>query len=297
MNIIIIDTIFRSNENFTIMKFSTGKFLFLKYWFLGEPYFSDLPYNRSNLPGMKEDISGTNIVGNNFGIIKNIPKEKKDAAIEVFKFFTSKEFQKKNFESHAFTTAINELWYDEKSCKNGFCDIIRDVQYTGEPKFIKNGPENYKKKYQQYINQYLYENKTVDETLKQINDVTKVYYVSLNTDNSNVGLTCFILFSVISSLMLLSLILIFREDFQPFFAFLPKEFWIITVIGSVLFLWIPITNYGSVTTLKCHLKPLLLSVGFTLSFFPSMHNLIILFPKENKLSQWVNDNKYIFFFI
>jgi len=289
------DEIFRSNESFTTKKLMSGKSIFIKYWLIGEPYLSSLPYYNSILPGIKEGISGTSVAGNNLGIIKNIAKEKKDAAFEVVKFFTSKEYQKRGFEDSAFISAINEFWYDEELCKkNGSCDIYKNVQFTAEPKFIQEEQEDYRKKYQDYIYQYLYENKTIDETLKHINDIKKIYYISLNTENSYVGLICFIYFFIISALILSSLIFLFQNNFHPFFTFLPKDFWIITVLGSILILWVPIISYGSVTTLKCHLKPILMSIGYTFSVCPSLYKLIVQFPKENRISPWVNDHKYMF---
>jgi len=287
------DDIFRSNENFTALKLMGGKYIFLKYWFLGEQMFI-LNYI-SNLPGIKEGISGTTVAGNNIGIIKNISKEKKEAALEVVKFFISKEYQRQGFENGLFMSAINEFWYDKDVCKNEETrNIIQNVQFTIEPEFIKKEPGNYRKKYQKYIYQFLYENKTIDETLKQINDIKKIYYVSLNTENTYVGLICFIYFSVISILMMLSLIFIIGDSFHPFFNFLTKEFWTITILGSVLMLWVPITIYGPVTTLKCHLKVFLFSLGYTFSVCPSLFKLIVQFPKENKISPWINSNKYLF---
>jgi len=276
------------------MKYNDGKFIFLKYWYLGEPYFSMFPnYRTCILPGMKEGISGTVYSGNNIGIIKNIAEEKKDVALEVLKFYTSKEYQRNGFENRLFTTGINEFWDDEELCKNGFCEHIHDIQFTTEPKFIQEEPD-YKKKYQKYIYQYLYENKTIDETLKHINDIKKIYYISLSTEDSYIGLFCFIFLIVVSMLMMLSLIFLFKDSFYPFFTFLTKDFWIITIIGSILYLWVPIIHYGPIKPLKCHLEIILMSIGYTFSVCPSLYKLISIFPKENKISIWVNNNKYMF---
>jgi len=286
------DDIFRSDENFTYMKLYDGNFIFLKYFIIGHN--DIITYPKSILPGMKEGISSSSIVGNDIGIIKNIPEEKKDAAIEVYKFFTSKITQH-GFFSQGYMSAVNEFWDDEELCQiNGLCDLIKSVQYISEPKFIHDEPEKYRKKYQKYIYQYLYGNKSIDEILKQFNDITKVYYVSLDTEDSNIGLICFIYFSVISAFMLLSLIFIYRENFNPFFRFLSEDFWIVTVLGSIMILWVPYLDYGPVEKLKCHLKPLLLSIGYTINICPTMHKLITQFPEENKISVWVNNHRYIF---
>jgi len=238
------------------------------------------------------------IIGDNIGISKDINESKMDAALEVLNYFTSKDTQRYLFNTGVSFSAISELWYDnDKICKEGLCDIFKDIQFTTEPGFIKEGGENYKKKYQKYIYQFLYEDKTMEETLKHINGINKVCYVSLDTKDSYVGLMCFIFFSVVSALMLLSLIFIFKNDFCPFFIFLSNDFWMITVLGSIVLLWISLFNYERISTVKCHLNILLMSIGYTFNIGPSLYKLIIQYPKENKISTWIkNHNRYIFLF-
>jgi len=275
-----------------------GKAIFLKYWFIAEPLLSDISllYYKSNLPGIKKGISGSMIAGCNIGITNRIEEDKKDMALVIAKYMTSKVLQKKIFSSLTTLTAFTELLYDKTVCEKAPCDIIKEKQFTTEPEFIRDGPENYGKRYQKYIYQYLYQNKPINETLKQINDITKIYYISLTTENSYVGLICIILLFVISFLMLISLIFPFKEDFKPFFKFLPNDLWIVSVLGSILILWIPIFSYGPVKTLKCHIKPLLFSIGYTLNICPVIYKLIIQFPDDNKISVWVNKHIYLFLF-
>jgi len=273
-----------SNENFTFNKLMNGKSIFIKYYLVGEPIYSQINdlYYQSIIPGLKEGISGTVVVGSNVGIIKSIPEYKKEATLEVYKYITSKDFQKRIFESRTALTAVNELMNDENICKKAPCDIIKKLQITGEPSFIKEGPVDYRKRYKRYIYQFLFGEKvTVNETLKKINDITKYYYISLDTKDSYVGLFCFILFSVVSVLMISSLIFLFKEACNPFFMFLSEDSWILTVLGSIVILWVPLIDYGPITTLKCHLKPLLISIGYTLNIYPALHKLIIQFQKIN----------------
>jgi len=281
---------------FTFDKLFSGKAVFLKYWYIGQKYYYGIQYNRSPLPGIKDGIYGSSVTGNSIGIIKNIAKDKKDAALEVLKYFNSKEYQRNQLKNDLILTSINEIYDDKESCQYELCDIAKNVQFTMGPKFIRENPDKYKKNYKKYIYQFLYENKTIEETLKQINDMTKIYYVSLNTEITNVGLICLIYFSVISILMFLSLIFLFRENFHPFFMFLSDDFWIITVLGSIVILWVPLTNYGPVTTLKCHLKPLLISVGYTLNICPSLHKLIIQFPEKKKYLHGLKTTDICFYY-
>jgi len=292
------DDIFKSNENFTFMKLLDGNSIFLKYWIVGDPLLSiiRLNYTISNLPGIKEGISGTSIQGSNIGIIRNITDDKKEAAIEVLKYYVSKENQKLLFEGRFGVTAIDELLNEEELCNDGLCDIIKDAQYTFEPEFIKNSnkPEQYRKRYQKYIYQYLYDNNTIEETLKQIYDITNIYYITVGTKNSYTGLILLIILLVVSALMLLSLLFLFKDNFHPFYLFLPDDFWIVTVLGSILLLWVPYINYGKFDTIKCHLRPLYMNVGFSFSICPIFYKLISLFPEENKVTGWVIKHKYLF---
>jgi len=291
------DDIFKSNEYFTITKLKDGNFIFLKYWFMGNPIYDNVRviYNMSKLPGIKEGISGTLISGDNIGIIRNITDDKIEAAIEVLKYYISKESQREMFGGRLGFSAIDELLNEEELCGDELCDTIKGIQFTTEPKFIEDGPVDYRKKYQKYIYQYIYNNNIkIDKTLKHIYDITKVYTITLRTDDSYVGLFFFVFSSVFSILMLLSIIFLFRDNFHPFFMFLPDDFWVITIIGSIILLWVPYINYGEVETIKCHLRPLYLAIGYTLSVCPILYRLIALFPEEYKITRLVFKHRYLF---
>jgi len=139
--------IFSSNENFTFSKLLNGKAIFVKYWIVGEPFLS-MPispfYELSILPGLKEGISGSTILEYNIGITQHINEQKHKEAIEVVKFITSREYQKKLFMS-GFASGMTELMDDEEACKVAKCDLLRRIQFTGEPHFIKNNLENTEK--------------------------------------------------------------------------------------------------------------------------------------------------------
>ena len=271
-----------------------GKSVFINYWYVMEPMLSRLPYYTSILPGLKNGISGSMTTGVNIGIRKNIPKENLDGALEILRYVVSKDTQRKTFANGSSLTAISEFLEDEELCKKSPCHLIKEIQCTGEPKYITDGPENYSKKFKTYIYEFLYENKTIEQTIKHIEDVTKIYYVSLSTENTSIGLVTFIIFSVFSVLMLLSLIIIYNKILNKFYTFLPNAYWIITILGSILILWVPVTSFGPVEKVKCHLKVLLLSIGYSLSICPTFSRLIGQFPEDNRISTWVANNKYLF---
>jgi len=291
--------IFSSNENFTFEKLLKGKSIFINYWYVMEPLLSTIKknYELSILPGLKDGISGSMTKGVNIGIKNNISSQKRDAALEILKYVTSKDYQREQFASGKTLTAISEFLDDDEMCKKSPCSLLKEIQSVGEPKFITDGPDDYAKRYKKYIYNFLYDNKTISETLKQIFDITKVYSISLDTENTSIGLISIIYFSIVSVLMLLSLIFLYIDNLNQYYLFLPKFYWIITILGSILLLWVPVVHLGSPDTVKCHLKPLLVVVGYTLSICPTLQRLIAQFPEDNKFSFWVINHNFSFLII
>jgi len=273
--------------------FFTKKAIFMRYYVIGEPILSILKetYDLFPTPGSKEGLSSSIILGYNLGINKNISEEKKNATIIAFEFITSKDTQKKCVMKKMCITGISSLWYDDDICKDSDCELFRQIQPVGEPSYILNQTDEYKRKFRKYIYQYLYKNETIDKILERIDDLTKDYYIS---KDSNIGLISFIIILVISILMFLSLVFLFIENFQPFFSYLSEDLWIILIIGTIIIAMAPLSIFGEITSLKCHLKILLLAIGFTFISSPILYKLIIQFPEVNKISIWVNKHKYLF---
>jgi len=297
-NEIASDEIFSSNENFTFNKLMIGDdSIFLSYWIIGSPLFKKFctpKFNLSRLPGLKEGISGSYIRGTNIGIPIGLEEDRKNAAIEVYKYISSLDFQRKMFANETIISGVSELLNDKEICSSyDICDIVKEIEFTGEPDFVKT-KKDYAKRYQKYIYKYLYENYTMEETLKQIFDISKFYSVSINSMDTYAGLIYFVVFILLSVLMLTSLVFLFRENFNPFFLFLPTDFWILTILGSILLLSIPLTNLGRVTAFKCHLKIFMMTIGISLSISPTLFKLIIQFPETNKLSSWIKKHRCVF---
>jgi len=145
-----------------------GKSIFIKYWLVGEPFINTIPYYFSITPGLKEGLSGSMIIGTNVGITKDLPKEKEEEVLDIFKYITSKEFQKKHSIEYIKIPAITELWDDKEICKGIKCDLTKNIQVIQRPKSLKEGSDDSNNNYKTYIYQYLYGNNTIEETLKQI---------------------------------------------------------------------------------------------------------------------------------
>lgn len=250
----------------------------------------------SAMPGGKEGISGTALTGYNLGISKtvDVDTERIDSVIKVFEYITSKDVQRELVMERKIIAGIPSLYEEKEVCEKIDCNLYKDSQFIGKPNNKTDEFDTYAEKYRDYIYEYIFGDKSAEEVLKDVDDITKIYYLSLNKEDSPVGLVLAIFTFTLAALMLISLIFLFMENFNPFFTFLPTELWIVTVLGSVCILFICLTGFGELTTIKCHLKPLLLSIGYSLTYTPSLYKLIINFPEENKITNYVEKHKFLF---
>jgi len=288
------EKVFTQNENFTFMTLMSAGAIFVKYWFVGDGLLRSLQYDLSILPGLKEGVSGSLVAGSNIGIVKDLEEEKKEAVFEVFRFLTSYDTKKKMFAQGLGKTSVPDLLNDPEICQRTNCELLKQIQFTAEPAYIRDGPDDYRKRYQQYIFEYLYNDKSLEETLKKVDDISKIYTIELSTENSSVGLIYFISFIVVSLLMIGSLAFAKMKNLKQYFTFLPFDMWVITVIGSIIVFSVPFVSYGRTSSGKCYLKILLICLGFTLSVCPTLYKLIVQFPGQGKTVAWVRDNRYVF---
>eukprot|EP00833_Pecoramyces_ruminatium_P008823 jgi/Orpsp1_1/1182855/evm.model.c7180000082928.1 len=136
------------------------------------------------LPGNKKGVSGSFLGGYNIGINSYSKIEKKESAIEVLKFFTSKDMQEMMVKKFKYNSGILSIYEDEKLCSSYNCNTFKNIQHVGRPNTLTYDYDDYSEKFRNYIFEFLYGNKTAYEVLKRVNDITKIYYVSINGDNS-----------------------------------------------------------------------------------------------------------------
>jgi len=258
------------------------------------------PYNphfeQSALPGKNEDVSGTILSTNNFGINKYIDEDKKKAAVKFLKFVALKNIQHEFIIRDQFMGSNMELYNPgEKSCAYVNCTVIEKIRpfsYLNNDKKLF-GNDEYFKYYQKFMLDYLFRNEDLDHVLKRLEDVTKVHTFSINTDDSFIGLIIYIIFIVFFAVIALSIIFIFIKKLEYRFKFLSKNLWVLTTLGSLILLSSIITLYGEVSNAKCHLRTTLINVGFILSICPSFYKLISNFPERNQIPSILKVNKYI----
>jgi len=294
------DSIFFKNELHTLNKLSDGEAIFLNYWTYPR---SSSTYNITSLPrGFKEiPVDSVSIVKTvNVGINKYISKEHKDAASKVTEFLTSRDIQRKYADRISIISSIKEFYREEeKVCQFIDCSYIQMMQEKGNIVLNDQYHNLDSEKVKKYIYNYLFRNESLSSVLKRIDDLTKVYTVSIkpNKEDKFVGFFTFISLVIITIIMAFSLVFLFIENFNPFFKFLSQDLWIINILGNVFIIGSGFIKYGEVTNLKCYLNTIFLSLGFTISYMPILYILILYFPNENRVSKWVYKHKILFFFI
>jgi len=262
----------------------------LKYWSIAV-----IPlYKKTALPGRNEELSGSCIGGYNVAASIYSSKEKQEASLEFIKFITSKEIQKEFVMNYDYLSGIPSLYDDEEVCSKVDCELYKSVQPAVRPTIENENYDDFSLELKSHIYEYLFGNKTVMEVLKKAEDLTKIYSISVNTQDTSLGLIFFIISTFIICLVIFSTIFIFVPKFKPFYKFLPNDFWIISMIGLIMILCINFTEYGEITVIKCHLRIFLLSIGFSLNMIPVLYKLIISFPDDNKVTIWVQKHRYIF---
>lgn len=272
------------------------KILFLKYTDADYifPYFNLKAFL---MPGYKKNISGTYLGGSNIGINAKSDMEKRESVLKVFNFFTSKNIQKLMVTKFKFNSGINSIYDDEKLCSEIDCDAYKNAQPIARPNTITKNYGEYSEKFRNYACEFLFGNKTAVEVLKAIDDITKIYYMSLEGENRtlvSLFLASIIIFEVF---MVFSLIFLVFERYKPYFKFISNDFWIVIITGLLLIVYSGIFEIGEKKMTKCQLNLIFLIIGFSFVIIPILYQLIINFPDENKISNWISRHKYFFLFI
>ncbi|OUM69932.1 hypothetical protein PIROE2DRAFT_2132 [Piromyces sp. E2] len=231
------------------------------------------------------------------GIGKYIKKDNQLAAIEAFKYLTSLNLQKKYLKDFLINTAIFSLYDDEDVCADIDCEFYKSLQPITRPGSKTKNYNEYSGRFRKYIYDYLYGNITAKEALQNVENIIKVYKVSSNPKESIIGFISTVFISILAVSMFVSLIVLFIDDFNPFFEFLPWDFWIINVIGAVLMLCSCFLHIGDLTAFKCQFHLILTSMGISLNFIPMICKLIINFPDYNYISNWTYKHRHFFVLI
>jgi len=255
-------------------------------------------YNETLLPGLEEGISGSTLLGYNIGISKYIDDDKRNASIEVLKYFIDKEFQKeiiiKKFHKHS---AIMDL-YKEEVCSILDCEIVNNLQFPIRPMEVNNYNEfEYQHKYLEHFYEFLYGNKNVDTVVNDIEDITKFYYMDLDKDNI-FGIVVFSVINIFVIIVFASFIFSLFPQFKQYYAMFDLPMWINYIGASMFIIYSVLTRFGEPTRFKCHIFILMLLTGYTMLYVPSLSFVIVHYPKwNNKYMEWIKNNEKKFLYI
>lgn len=288
----IVETAFKAGDHVSVSNLMSGNFVFLKYWYF--PYLkNNNVYSISKIPGGKKGISASTIGGYNIGINKYIDDEKKKAAKIVYQFITSKDIQKKIVMNNSIISGIVGLYDDQEVCNITDCEFYKSLQFIARPREINYN--SYSKKFRKYIFDYLYGNETnVYNTLKKVDDISKIYSVSMGVKDSPVGLIIFLVIILISLIYLSSLVFLFIDRYRKHFQFFSKDLWAMIMTGVFIVLYVSFFEFGEPTAYICSLKISTFSFGTSLIVIPLLYVLLENFPTESKKVEWILNNKYKF---
>jgi len=225
-------------------------------------------------------------------------KEKEEDVVKAVMYITSKEIQRRLITEHNCFSGINSLYNEYEVCKNKeeLCEIYKNAQPIVRPTSKTNDYNKYSERFRYYIFKYLYGNDIVDpaKMLRKIDDITRIYYISISSKDSIAGKIIAIVYILLSIIILSSSIFIFIKKYNYNFSFLSKDFWILSLLGYILLIYTSFVDLERVTPLRCHLKFFLQFMSFTIVYIPIFHKLISNYPEENKISIWVKSHRYIF---
>jgi len=289
--------LFESNMNYAISKFYAGQVLFIKFYMGSYPPI----YEPSIVPGKKEGVAGTLPASFVISVNRYIDNdETREAALNVLEFFTSKNTQKEFILKKNVLSAMKNLYYDPEICANFKCDVfLKSRPFTKlATSYRKFNYEKYwySERVRGYIADYLSNNASLDSVMKNIINLSKTYYLLVDAKESLTGLVVFIIYITLVSLIAISLIII-STPLRKYKCFLPYDFWLISILGTIVIMSSIFTMYGPLSSTKCHMRIFLASIGLSMTILPIISQLITNFPSVNKVSSWFENtvNRYIFF--
>ncbi|ORX46905.1 periplasmic binding protein-like II [Piromyces finnis] len=291
MNKISTYEIFNSYDEFSIYGLFSQSFLFVKFWDLS----LTIPeYKKTVLVGKNEGVSGTTIGGYNIGVCKYISEKRIQAAIKVVEFLTSEEYQKKLTTTRHVYSAMRSIYEDEEVCKSFDCETEKQFQPIARPSFETDDYDEFSYGFRRNVLQFLNGNLTAAEALNNVNDLIAYYSISINPKESSFGFVSLILTILFIIIMILSYTLIFKKDFKPKFAFLPKDFWFLIIFGSILYMSMSFLEYGTISDFKCRTKYIFRVFGLVFTYTPLLYRLVIISPIKTRLSIWLDSKRYVF---
>ncbi|ORX42463.1 periplasmic binding protein-like II [Piromyces finnis] len=273
------------------------EYIFFRNWYYGDV---ELPPNKDGLkrtsykfaplPGHKAGISGSCIGGSNIALNKYISEEKKKAAIEVYKYLFSYDFQKYLIINLNKRSAIHDLYKDDEVCQNINCTMYSHMQGIVRPSYLNINYEDFSTKLSKYIKDFINGKNTAEETLIKIDDILRVHFIEYTSISGIIILTL-----IVVSLLIIAVTYIYIsiKRSRKQFNFLPFKHWCCFLLGLALLVCSCLTGVGSLKDINCTLKPVLISIGFSLTYMPFFIKLISLQSQKNRLFNFIKNNSQL----
>lgn len=268
-------------------------YIFFRAWYsddirLGPDQFNKtVNLNFAPLPGKIEGVSGSCIGGSNIALSKYVSEEKKRAAIEIYKYLFSYEFQKHLILNASKRSAIHSLYQDRTICQKINCAMYSNMQGIVRPSgSIKDYPK-FSEKFYNYVKEYVIDGKysSAREVLQKIDNINSLHYVEYN---SVTGLVILSTTVFVILLILFSYIYISIKRLRKQFNFVPFNYWCCFLFGNFLLMCSCISAIGNFKDYACTLREFFVSLGFTLTYVPFLIKLVSLFPRKNEFINFVN---------
>ncbi|OUM58196.1 hypothetical protein PIROE2DRAFT_16605, partial [Piromyces sp. E2] len=204
----------------TVNRLNFGDGLFIKYW--------DLPnvhevYKRSIIPGRVKGLSGASLGGTTIAINKYISDNQKKYAVKAVEYITSKKTHKELILDNSLNSSIPSLYHDEDVCHAKNCDIMNSIQLVPRPSNFLQDYDYYSEYYVKYINEFLYKNKTALEVLQNIVDISKIYYIKLDSNECLSGVIVFAVIIIIFLMIIGTGGFVYWKRKKRFFQFLSTQ--------------------------------------------------------------------------
>eukprot|EP00833_Pecoramyces_ruminatium_P004483 jgi/Orpsp1_1/1178515/evm.model.c7180000065634.2 len=296
--ILKLDEAFNYNQNDVLDKIRSGNTLFARTWQLDNNYFDDF-IGINVIPGEQEGISASSMRIFTISVSKYVNSNNKDAAYKVIEFFSSLEIQKMLVTEYNKLSGISSIYEntsDNNVCQKVDCSLLNKLQFVDKQVFHISDYIKYSENFKNIIFEYLNDNITVEETISKIDDITRPHYIK---SNSILGKFIVITTTVTIIFICIFFFFIFNNRYYKKMEFLSKKEWFIFTLGAIIMLTYCYTNVGEIKYYSCFIRPILIFFGFSVNITPIIVNLIINYPKYNKISNYISKRRYLFmlFFI
>ncbi|KAL6613112.1 periplasmic binding protein-like II [Neocallimastix californiae] len=267
----------RSNQNDINECLNSSNCLFVKTWNTA-PHIGN--YTVSNLPGHATGVTGSCLGGYNMGINKHISNKKKENVAKVINYFVSYEYQKDNILKYGVQSALKDIYDDSSICqKYKQCQDFRTIQPILRPIHAKDDYFDYSHRYRNFLLKYLYDDTDLNECLQNIEYLTKIFY---EEESSLMNKIYIIIISVTVLYMIITYCLAFTKKHRGKFGLLNRFYWFLYMLGQIIIMCYGIAGMGETTNFKCQIRPIIFSVGFTLSNTILLVRMLINFPESER---------------